>query len=221
MRTLHPQWAGYTYTWRRDLNAIQPVQFERGDEYEQELLNSPFNYLRRQAKTSAAEGDPWLQLRRRLAGPGAPLDFPLLKGLAAAGATDYFAELVRFGADGDPSRGTGAGYSFATARPEGFRGDDLVLLKAVLPVASLAMMTHAGHTIASGLLEAYLGGDAGRRVHAGAVERGSVSAPYCGTPISAASQRSPTRRPGSLSSSYSMMFSRRLPLHYASAAARF
>src|SRR5438046_7418124 len=36
------------------------------------------------------------------------------------------------------------------------------------------MMTHAGHTIASGLLEAYLGGDAGRRVHAGAVERGSV-----------------------------------------------
>jgi adenylate cyclase len=35
-------------------------------------------------------------------------------------------------------------------------------------------MAHAGHTIASGLLEAYLGGDAGRRVHAGAVERGSV-----------------------------------------------
>jgi adenylate cyclase len=49
-----------------------------------------------------------------------------------------------------------------------------VLLKAVLPVVSLAMMTHAGHTIASGLLGAYLGEDAGRRVHAGAVERGSV-----------------------------------------------
>ena len=174
MRTLHPQWAGYTYTWRRDLNAIQPVQFERGDEYEQEVLNSPFTYLARQAETSAAEGDPWLHLRRRLAGPGAQLDFPLLEGLAATLATDYFAELVRFGADGDPSRGTGAGYSFATGRPEGFRDDDLVLLKAVLPVASLAMMTHAGHTIASGLLEAYLGGDAGRRVHAGAVERGSV-----------------------------------------------
>ncbi|MGA7262399.1 MAG: adenylate/guanylate cyclase domain-containing protein [Stellaceae bacterium] len=174
MRTLHPQWAGYTYTWRRDLNAIQPVQFERGDAYEQEVLNSPFTYLRRQAKTSAAEGDPWLYLRRRLAGPEAQLDFPLLEGLAAAGATDYFAEVVSFGADGDPSRGTGVGYSFATTRPEGFRDDDLVLLKAVLPVASLAMMTHAGHTIASGLLEAYLGSDAGRRVHAGAVERGSV-----------------------------------------------
>src|SRR5246127_624193 len=68
----------------------------------------------------------------------------------------------------------GVGFSFATDRPEGFRDDDLLLLKAVLPAVSLAMMTHAGHTIASGLLEAYLGGDAGRRVHAGAVERGSV-----------------------------------------------
>ena len=36
------------------------------------------------------------------------------------------------------------------------------------------MMAKAGHTIARSLLEAYLGGDAGRRVHAGAIERGSV-----------------------------------------------
>ena len=69
---------------------------------------------------------------------------------------------------------TGIGYSFATDRPDGFHDDDLVLLKAVLPVVSLAMMTHAGHTIASGLLGAYLGEDAGGRVHAGAIERGSV-----------------------------------------------
>jgi len=36
------------------------------------------------------------------------------------------------------------------------------------------MMALAGHTIAAGLLAAYLGADAGRRVHAGAIERGSV-----------------------------------------------
>ena len=24
MPTLHPQWGGYSYTWRRDLNAIEP-----------------------------------------------------------------------------------------------------------------------------------------------------------------------------------------------------
>ena len=171
MPTLHPQWGGYSYTWRRDLNAIEPSQFGRGDEYEQILQNSPFGHLIRQMENAA---HPWLYLRRRLVGPEARLDFPILKELAAAGASDYFAEVVRFGADGDPSHGTGIGYSFATDLPGGFRDDDLVLLRAVLPAVSLAMMTHAGHTIASGLLGAYLGGDAGGRVHAGAVERGSV-----------------------------------------------
>jgi adenylate cyclase len=179
MRTLHPQWGGYGYTWWRRLNAIQPTQFERGDEYEQGVLNSPIGHLirlgeARAATESAEAADPWLHLRRRLAGAEAQLDFPLLEELAAAGATDHFAEIVRFGADGDPSRGTGIGYTFTTDAPGGFTDDDLVLLKAVLPVVSLAMMTHAGYTIASGLLGAYLGADAGRRVHAGAVERGSV-----------------------------------------------
>jgi len=184
MPTLHPQWGGYSYTWRRDLDAIEPGQFGRGYEYEQILQNSPFGYLIRQMADSAprlaagpwgVQGEnPWLYLRRRLTGPEAKLDFPILKELAAAGASDYFAEVVQFGADGDPSYGTGIGYSFATDRPEGFSDDDLALLRAVLPAVSLAMMTHAGHTIASGLLAAYLGGDAGRRVHAGAVERGSV-----------------------------------------------
>jgi adenylate cyclase len=174
MPTLHPQLGGYSYTWRRDLSAIEPAQFGRGDEYDEILQNSPFGHLIRQMENSTQESDPWLYLRRRLAGPERRLDFPILKELAAAGASDYFAEVVRFGADGDPSHGTGIGYSFATDRPGGFRDDDLVLLQAVLPAVSLAMMTHAGHTIASGLLGAYLGGDAGGRVHAGAVERGSV-----------------------------------------------
>jgi adenylate cyclase len=103
MPTLHPQWGGYSYTWRRDLNAIEPAQFSRGDEYEQILLHSPFGYLIRQMEKSGQEADPWLHLRRRLAGPDALLDFSILKDLAAAGAADYFAEVVRFGADGDIS----------------------------------------------------------------------------------------------------------------------
>jgi adenylate cyclase len=173
MRTLHPQWGGYTYTWRRDLNAIEPAQFERGELYEQDVMTSPFAYLERHGDLVAGT-DNRRHLRRRLAGPDAQRDFPVLRRLADAGATDYLAEIVRFGEDGDPSRGIGVGYSFATDRPEGFAGDEVTLIEAVLPAASLAMMTHASHTIASGLLAAYLGADAGRRVHAGAVERGSV-----------------------------------------------
>ncbi|HEX9535723.1 MAG TPA: adenylate/guanylate cyclase domain-containing protein [Stellaceae bacterium] len=174
MRTLHPQWGGYSYLWRRDLNAIEPSQFERGNENSQVWLTSPFAYLVGRVEAGGGHGDPWRNMRRRLAGPEALLDFPILEELASAGAADYFAQIVRFGPEGDASRGTGIGYSFATDRREGFGEDDLTLLRAVLPALSLAMMAHAGHTIASGLLEAYLGGDAGRRVHAGAVERGSV-----------------------------------------------
>jgi adenylate cyclase len=171
MRTLHPQWGGYSYLWRRDLNAIEPSQFERGNENSRVWLTSPFAYLVSQAE---AGGNAWLNMRRRLAGPDALLDFPVLEELADDGATDYFAQIVRFGPEGDASRGTGIAYSFTTDRREGFSEDDLTLLRAVLPALSLAMMAHAGHTIASGLLGAYLGNDAGRRVHAGAVERGSV-----------------------------------------------
>src|SRR5260370_3920491 len=174
MRTLHPQWGGYSYLWRRDLNAIEPSQFERGNENSQVWLTSPFAYLVGQVEAGGGHGDPWRNLRRRLAGPEALLDFPILEELASAGAADYFAQIVRFGPQRDASRGTGIAYSFTTDRREGFGEDDLTLLRAVLPALSLAMMAHAGHTIASGLLEAYLGGDAGRRVHAGAVERGSV-----------------------------------------------
>ena len=33
MRTLHPQWAGYTYTWWRDRDEFNPAQRERGEVY--------------------------------------------------------------------------------------------------------------------------------------------------------------------------------------------
>ena len=162
--TSHPQWGGYGYTWRRDLNAIEPGHFERTTYRGPVWFDSPFAYLLNRRNAPVEESHPWRHLRRRLAGPEAQLDFPILKELAAGGATDYFAEIVGFGADGDPSWGTGIGYSFASDQPEGFRDDHLQLLKAVLPALSLAMMAHAGP----------LGADAGRRVHSGAIERGSV-----------------------------------------------
>jgi adenylate cyclase len=175
MRTLHPQWAGYTYTWWRHRDAVEPGQLERGDAYEQELQNSPFAHLLELAMRNAGggEGQP-LRLRRRLTGPAAQLDFPILEGLAAAGATDYLGEVIGFGEGGDPSRGTGIGYSFTADRPSGFDDDDIRLICAVLPAVSLAIMSHAQHTIAAGLLRTYLGNDAGDRVHAGAVARGSL-----------------------------------------------
>ena len=67
MRTLHPQWAGYTYTWRRDHDAVHPTRRERGRAYDRDLRDSPYWHLR-----DAATGpDMPLRLRRRLIGDGA------------------------------------------------------------------------------------------------------------------------------------------------------
>ena len=117
------------------------------------------------------EDNPWM--RRRLELGPEERDFPVLQEFFAAGATDYFARLFKFG-NGDRSQGSGIVYSFAADRKGGFSDGDTTLMQATLPGLSLAMKAHAGHVIASGLLGTYLGEDAGRRVHAGAIERGSV-----------------------------------------------
>jgi adenylate cyclase len=170
MRTLHPQWSGYGYTWHRDLNALQPDQWAHGSETSLIWQKSTFLQLVRRAEG----GERTPALRRQLfAGPEA-CDFPVLEDLLAAGGTDYFSQLFVFGERGDPAQGSGVVYSFSTDRPGGFNDDDLTLLQASLPALSLALKAHAGYVIAAALLQTYLGGDAGRRVHAGAIERGSV-----------------------------------------------
>jgi adenylate cyclase len=169
MRTLHPRWSGYGYIWRRDLNALEPDQWAHGSETTARWRNSPFFELLRRAESG--ERNPYLR-RQLFAGPEV-CDFPVLNEFLAAGATDYFSQLFVFG-DGDPAQGSGLAYSFATDRRGGFDDDDLMLLQASLPALSLALKAHAGYVIASTLLQTYLGSDAGRRVHAGAIERGSV-----------------------------------------------
>ena len=168
-QTLHPQWSGYGYTWRRDLNSVREQQFARGP-VSREWLSSPFNALIERSR--AGEKNPWL--RRRLELGPEQRDFPALVDFYEAGATDYLCLAFAFGETGDPSHGTGVVYSFTTDRPGGFLAGEIHLLRSTLPGLSLAMKAHAGHDIASGLLRTYLGNDAGSRVHSGAVERGTV-----------------------------------------------
>ena len=169
METLHPQWGGYGYTWRRDLNAIEPQQYARGGEEEPIWVRSPFYALMQRAR--AGEDSPGL--RRRIETGPDERDFPILEEFFALGATDYLAQLFVYG-EGDRAHGTGIVYSFTTDREGGFSDDSETLIRATLPGLSLAMKAHAGYVIASGLLYAYLGQDAGARVHAGSVMRGSV-----------------------------------------------
>ena len=94
MRTLHPQWGGYGYTWRRDLNAIEYDRFGRGVDTNPDWVESPFRFLINQTRCPTTTCRVDAPASRR---PQAQLDFPILKSLAAAGATDYFAQFFRFG----------------------------------------------------------------------------------------------------------------------------
>jgi adenylate cyclase len=172
METLHPQWNGYGYTWRRDLNAIAPEQYAHGSFEEEDWLRSPLNHLIHRAEG----GEPNPSMRRRLEAGPEQRDFPILEEFFSLGGTDYLAHLFVYGDSGarDRSQGTGVVYSFTTDRRGGFSDDDTSLIEATLPALSLAMKAHAGKIIASGLLTTYLGEDAGRRVHAGSIMRGSV-----------------------------------------------
>jgi len=170
MDTLHPQWNGYGYIWRRDLNAIEPEQYAHESSEREAWLQSPFEHLIR--RSLGGEDNPSIRCRLEM-GPE-QRGFPVLKEFFALGATDYVAHLFAFGEDGDRSQGSGIVYSFASDRKGGFSDDDTTLVQATLPALSLAMKTHAGHVIASGLLGTYLGEDAGRRVHTGSILRGSV-----------------------------------------------
>ena len=174
METLHPQWHGYGYTWRRDLNAIAPEQYPHDQGEPPIWINSPFYALIQRAYA----GEPNPSMRRRIATDREQRDFPVLEEFFELGATDYLAYLFVYGeprdGQGDRSQGTGIVYSFTTDRVGGFADDDVALVQATLPALSLAMKAHAAHVIASGLLGTYLGEDAGRRVHSGAVTRGSV-----------------------------------------------
>ncbi len=86
METLHPQWSGYGYTWRRDLNAIQPERYTRSEFVAQDWLSSPMYSLI--GRAHAGEDEPWM--RRRLEGRAGATRFPGAGGVFCAGRDGLF-----------------------------------------------------------------------------------------------------------------------------------
>jgi adenylate cyclase len=105
-------------------------------------------------------------VRRRLDGPGARLDFPVLEDLVAEGATDYVAMPLRF-SDGQLNILT-----LVSDRPGGFSTEELGQVYEILPTLSRLFESHALRLSSATLLRTYLGSDAGQRVMDGLVKRG-------------------------------------------------
>jgi adenylate cyclase len=158
-RTLHPLFTSISHIWRRDA----PLVTERHDE--------------RQAHQAAAfDGGPhgWMlrsgvaYLRRRLTGPDALLDFPLLPELRDEGATDYLGFIGPFvdqGADGILG-------SWTSDREGGFSDDDIATLLRIQRRLAVACKVTIKDQIAHDVLATYLGREASESVLSGQIQRG-------------------------------------------------
>ena len=170
METLHPQWNGYGYTWRRDLNAIEPEQYAHGSVEGatcSRALSMTSSSGPATARTTPRCAGAWRQdpnsAISRFWKSSSPRARPTTSPISSRSARTATARRER--ASSIRSRPTARAASATTIRRS---------CRRRCPALSLAMKAHAGYVIASGLLATYLGEDAGRRVHAGAIMRGSV-----------------------------------------------
>jgi adenylate cyclase len=156
LRTMHPQLAGLSNTWRRDTDEVEefwpPLTVLQQDIF----LRSPYALIFEGAGA----------VRRRLDIPEAARDFPILEELDAMGVTDYVALPLVF-ADGRINAMT-----LACDRPGGFRTAELETIAATQPVLARLLELHALRRTARTVLDTYLGRLTGERVWRGLIHRG-------------------------------------------------
>ncbi len=156
MRTLHPQIAVSGYVWQAGQAELSMFnsdhQSQSGESYQRSPVRAIF------------EGSPGL--RRRLADPDCPRDFPILTDLDEEGVTDYLILPIPF------SDGRSYACSWATKAPGGFTDRQVERLQAIMPTFSLVLEILATRDISRNLMDTYLGQKTGERVLNGAVYRG-------------------------------------------------
>ena len=114
--------------------------------------------------------------RRRAQAPAGRVyrrgEFPLLDRFQAEGSTDYLALAVSYSGRLQFGELQGLLCSFQTDRPGGFDDAEIELLRRLATVLALAIKSIIAVETAGTLMATYLGEDAGRRVMAGAINRG-------------------------------------------------
>ena len=170
MYTLHPETGSLMFDWDRAENAPQSGhrhEIAYSDGNSEEWKASPLHHM-------MATGT--MRFRRRLAGPGAELDFPALTDFHAEGFTDYYAcmfggkEALRLIREGE--RSCGAMLRWLTRHPDGFSDHDIAFIDSIVPALTSAIQAHLDQEIAANLLDAYVGPLVGERILKGEIRRG-------------------------------------------------
>jgi len=157
VRTLHPLQMGRSFVWRPDREVeVSEAPFQLLDETM--FLTSPVQRIYRTGEA----------IRRRLADPECPDDFPFLDELRAEHVTDYLALPLNF-TNGEIHVAT-----FTTRQPRGFSQEHVAALEAVGPPLARVAEVRALRVTAISLLNAYVGHKAGEQILAGRIRRGDV-----------------------------------------------
>ncbi|MFO1113399.1 MAG: adenylate/guanylate cyclase domain-containing protein [Rhodospirillales bacterium] len=156
LRTMHPQLAGLSHTWRRDTDEVEEFWPPLTVMQQEVFLKSPYALIFQGAGA----------VRRRLDIPEAAFDFPILEELGAMGATDYVALPLVF-EDGRINAMT-----LACDRPGGFTTAELEMVAETQGVLPRLLEVHALRRTARTILDTYLGALTGERVWRGLIHRG-------------------------------------------------
>jgi adenylate cyclase len=153
---LHPVYRAATYEWSEGQPAKE-IPRRRDQMTSRVFSHSPIAQVMR-------TGEP---LRRRLVGPDAEFDFPVLEELRDKGLTDYYVIPLDFG----PGRQGGI-VTFASAHPGGFAAGQIALFDAIVPALVLVGQIHAGRRSIEGLLTTYVGDEPAHRILGGEIVQG-------------------------------------------------
>jgi adenylate cyclase len=155
---LHPQLRARTVLWEANAGGAMEIPRAHGIEDSDLFLKSPVKLV----------FDGSGPIRRRLAQPGCPIDFPITEDLSAAGFTDYTARPLPFSIRQINT------LTLATLAPEGFSDLDIAIVDTTLPIFGLLLELRNAYRTAETLMETYVGARSGRRVLAGTIRRGDV-----------------------------------------------
>lgn len=162
--TLHPLFSAVSHIWWRGNDGMEREEHRHGTSMSPKFQRSPFFHMK-QVKV------PFL--RRRLTGPDAVLDFPVLEDLRDQGASDYLAYLVGFGNHpGNLGPKDCIIVSWTTDRAGGFTDGDIQALMRIQRRLAVACKVTIREEITHNILTTYLGPDAGRQVLEGNIQLG-------------------------------------------------
>ncbi|MEQ8666933.1 MAG: adenylate/guanylate cyclase domain-containing protein [Rhodospirillales bacterium] len=168
-QTLHPLIHAVSLTWYRGEKAVlRQYSVTSSPDDDEGWRVSPLKALIDRGETS---------VHYRFDHDFAALDrYPVLRELAAKGATGYFGVAINMAPGGIDERlrnQSGLIASFSTDRPGGFTAEHIAVINRILPRFALISKLANREQLLDNVLNAYLGQDAGRRVREGQISLGS------------------------------------------------